>query len=171
MMEGMSSTTPQPTPGETPPSRLGAHTGVFALAAALALTVVMIGLGEWVTRQTAAHAERSAVIYGRVLLGPTLPIAVPGVRQWKGVQATVLITRREDDARLATVRTDKHGRYRIPVPPGEYVVTVRLDDPSIATAVPTVDVELARGERVRVVLRLDTGIRGPDASPSPASGG
>jgi hypothetical protein len=158
----------QTTPG-TPPHR-GARSGALALAAALALALAMVGLGEWVTRQTAAHTERSGVIHGRVVLGPLVPVAVPGQRQWRPVEATVVVVRREDEQEVAVARSDRRGRYRIPVPPGEYLVTVRLDDPSIAMSVPTVDVVVARGERVRLVLQLDTGVRTPEASPSPASG-
>lgn len=169
-MDTMGSPPPQATGNDAPPGG-GARTGAIALVAAVALALLMVGLGEWVTRQTAANAERSAVIHGRVLLGPTAPVAVPGQRQWHPVVATVVVTRREDGEEIATARSDQRGRYRVHVPAGEYVVTVRLDDPSIATGVPTVEVVVAGDERVRVVLPLDTGVRAPEASPSPTTGG
>lgn len=187
-MSTMGSPPPQPTDDDAPrrqaerdassrpaeagtPPRPDARTGAIALVAAFALALLMVGLGEWVTRQTAANADRSAVIHGRVLLGPLAPVALPGQRQWKPVVATVVVTRREDGEEIAAGRSDRRGRYRIAVPAGEYLVTVRLDDPSLAMGVPTVEVVVGDDERVRVVLPLDTGLRTPEPSPSPSLGG
>ena len=94
-------------------------------------------------------AERSGM-FGRVVLTPTCP-GTPTCPS-KPVAATVSIEW-SDGERMDMVDTDESGRFRVSLPPGDYLVSARVpSQPDLVPGSTTVTVEPGRFVRVEVVI-------------------
>jgi hypothetical protein len=96
-------------------------------------------------------------IEGRALAGPQCPVAVEGSPcpdlPWEGTVVATAVSSRDE----FTVETDADGAFRLPLAPGDYVLTIRAgSSPPFATP-QAVTVE--RGAFADVVISVDTGIR------------
>lgn len=120
-----------------------------ALAIALAL---MILAGR-------AQAGSTGVLFGAVTRGPLTPVQRPGMRSQSPVAGARIDVMTLDGKPVTSVETDSIGSFRIEVPAGTY----RLTMPSLHGAMFTKDlpatVSVSAGEKKRVDIHLDTGIR------------
>jgi len=98
-------------------------------------------------------------IQGVVLLGPQCPVVQEGSPcPDKPFEGTVIVST-ESGRLITTARSGADGRFRVPVEPGTYVVTV-ADLEGINFAKPAT-VAVSSGRMAEVTLLVDTGIRGP----------
>jgi len=101
--------------------------------------------------------DGSSGIRGRALAGPRCPVVVEGSPcpdlPWQG---TVVATATSSGDEF-TVDTDAGGGFRLPLVPGEYVLTIRAASSPPFAKPQTVVVE--PGAFVDVVISVDTGIR------------
>ena len=101
--------------------------------------------------------DGSSGIRGRALAGPRCPVVVEGSPcpdlPWQG---TVVATAASSGDEF-TVDTDTDGAFRLPLVPGEYVLTIRATSSPPFAKPQTVVVE--PGAFVDVVISVDTGIR------------
>ena len=101
--------------------------------------------------------DGSSGIRGRALAGPRCPVVVEGSPcpdlPWQG---TVVATAASSGDEF-TVDTDADGAFRLPLAPGEYVLTIRAGSSPPFAKPQTVTVE--PGNFVDVVISVDTGIR------------
>ena len=101
--------------------------------------------------------DGSSGIRGRALAGPRCPVVVEGSPcpdlPWQG---TVVATAASSGDEF-TVDTDAGGGFRLPLVPGEYVLTIRATSSPPFAKPQTVVVE--PGAFVDVVISVDTGIR------------
>lgn len=101
-------------------------------------------------------------VRGTVHLGPQCPVEQEGVPCEDQPAAGVTVTVSEQlpgeayaaGEPVARATTDDQGRFRIPVPPGEYVVTA-----DAGMSCELMDVRVADGSFSRVDVPCDTGIR------------
>ena len=119
----------------------------------LLVFVSVVALGACST--SGVGGDGTSGIQGVVQAGPTCPVEIAGSpcpdRPFPG---TVRATGGGINAQVAT---DDQGRFRLPLRPGSYLVTVVLTN-GPATPVPqTVDVK--PGTFSQVTLEVDTGIR------------
>jgi hypothetical protein len=99
----------------------------------------------------------SSGLFGRVVLTPTCP----GTSHCpsKPVAAAVSIER-SDGERIEMVDTDDSGRFRVSLPPGDYLVSARVPaQPDLVPRSTAVTVEPGRFVRVRV--RIGTRLNEP----------
>ena len=125
------------------------RTSIAPALVALALALIACG--------SSGSGDGSSGIRGRALAGPRCPVVVEGSPcpdlPWQG---TIVATAASSGDEF-TVDTDTDGAFRLPLAPGEYVLTVRAAS-SLPFAKPqTVVVE--QGAFVDVVISVDTGIR------------
>lgn len=100
-------------------------------------------------------------INGRVVAFPTCPVETEASPcPTKGVQTMVVAESSEED-RITRVQTEADGTFRMPLPPGEYLVTARPppSNPDLVPRLATATVEPSRYVRVTVIL--DTRLREP----------
>lgn len=126
----------------------------FAL---VVLAVALVTFGCTTAPVDGASGSTSVDVVGTVRTAPSCPVEVPGspcpARPLVG--ALVEILRGGD--RVATTRTDEHGRYGVRVPAGDYVVRA-----STANALPVpAEVRVSVPAAGPVDLLLDSGIRRP----------
>lgn len=132
-------------------------TNLVALACTAALSVTGSG-----TDPSTLTAETRSGVFGRVMLGPTCPVETVddpcADRPAAHVKVTVSeqIAGESDGAgpAVATTRTDAKGRYRVAVPPGNYVVTAKA-----GMSCEFMDASVRRGTYTHVRVPCDTGIR------------
>jgi hypothetical protein len=97
----------------------------------------------------------AAVVHGIVLRGPTKPVCSMTEPCSEPAKGAVLVFARS--GRIARVRVDAQGRYRVSLVPGTY--TVRVTPPAgIGRGVEPRTVVVRRGD-VRRDFMIDTGIR------------
>lgn len=72
--------------------------------------------------------------------------------------ASAPITIQRDGQTIATVTTDAHGRFRIPLPPGRYTIAVKGGKPGFGRCGPF-DVDVVAGEFRSGLWQCDTGLR------------
>ena len=100
--------------------------------------------------------DATSGIEGRALAGPQCPVAVEGSPcpdlPWEG---TVVATA-ASSGDVFTIETDAAGAFRLPLAPGDYVLTIRAGSP---TSVAPQSVTVEPGAFADVVISVDTGIR------------
>lgn len=104
-----------------------------------------------------AAAQSDTGLYGRVVIYPALPVCQQGVSCSRPAGHVVLRFWR-DGRRVAAVRTNANGTFRLALRPGTYAVTspaARLKRPGLHPGKATVP----RGRFARVNFTLDVGIR------------
>ena len=130
-------------------------TAVLGLAVAVLLSLAGCGPGTPADSSTPQAVDSG--IAGVTVAGPQCPVQVAGQPcPPKPVSAHVVV---EDAAgrQLAAFMSDAQGRYRVALPPGEYVL-VSGNDPGGPLLKP-VQVTVVGGRYVDLQLMLDTGIR------------
>lgn len=75
--------------------------------------------------------------------------------------AIITVTRTGSTDVLARVRADEHGRFRIPLAPGAYVLHPANSTQSLLPRAAVQAVTVPAGDFVDVLIRFDSGIRGP----------
>ena len=133
-------------------SRLGA-----ALGLAFAVLLSLSACGPATPGDSSAPPALDSGISGLTVAGPQCPVQVAGQPcPPKPVSAHVVV----QDAtghELATFASDAQGRYRVALPPGDYVLASG-GDPGFPFLKP-VQVTVVAGRYVELQLMLDTGIR------------
>ncbi|MBI1885278.1 MAG: carboxypeptidase regulatory-like domain-containing protein [Chloroflexi bacterium] len=99
-------------------------------------------------------------IRGQVLIGPTCPV----VRQGSPCpdapfQASVEVWNADRTDKITTFRTDEDGRFRVPLPPGEYLLEPLPPNPGVPPTPESQTVTVPAAGFVAVTLHFDTGIR------------
>lgn len=124
---------------------------VSATALLLALTVT--GCGH---RTTGSVGEQSAVVEGRVALGPQCPVqqAEKPCPSSPPSGTAVILTPHSGSGHVLHATTRADGTFRISVSPGTYDVTA---DAGMRCDQRTMHIE--PGARAKTVIRCDTGIR------------
>jgi len=100
-------------------------------------------------------------IEGQVLLGPLCPVVREGTPcPDEPLQATVVVWDAERTKKVSTFTTDKRGRFRVPLAPGDYYIDpqpTELDNPFPLPEPQTVTIPAS--QFVEIIVRYDTGIR------------
>lgn len=64
----------------------------------------------------------------------------------------------KSDGAVTKVNTDVHARFRMPLPPGKYVISVDTGTAGMPMSIPQT-LRVTEGSFVKVTLQVDTGIR------------
>jgi len=100
-------------------------------------------------------------IEGQALRGPMCPVVQLGSPcPDEPVEATIISWDAERTAQVQTVTTGQDGRFRVPLPPGEYYLDPQRLEPGqmFPTPIPQT-VTVPADQFVQVTVRYDTGIR------------
>jgi hypothetical protein len=124
------------------------------LGAALGLALLTLVAPAFVAVPSGFAASPSG-LRGLVLRGPTQPACPRGASCEAPAQATLVFFAGAREA--ARVRTARDGRFRLALPPGRY--GVRTLGPGFQRVPDPVAVDVLPGRFVRVVLRVDSGLR------------
>ncbi|MEW6658732.1 MAG: carboxypeptidase-like regulatory domain-containing protein [Thermodesulfobacteriota bacterium] len=128
----------------------------------LVVLVGMVGLpgGSQADADTKSPVAGMGTLSGRVTLGPLSPVEGPGSKPARvpasGVKLLVYGPARQE---MATVETDKEGRFRIDLPPGSYQVEMGPKKGKEFTKDLPATVTITGGRETRLDIRLDTGMR------------
>lgn len=159
MSEGLDAPHP-PDPDHPARARAGGNrrrrrllAGLVVAAVAVAVGIALIVSGG--PDRVGAPAGHSGVI-GVALVGPTCPVEGAGKDCGnRPAQGTVLVQDRASGAAAATVQTGADGRFRVALPPGEYVVTASSQE---AESCGSIEVTVARERYAEVEILCDSGI-------------
>jgi hypothetical protein len=96
-------------------------------------------------------------IEGRVLIGPMCPVVQAGTEcPDQPYQATLMVLR-PNGQEVMRFETDKDGRFRVALPPGEYILHPESHNVMPFAAEQTFTV--SPGEFTQVIVNYDSGIR------------
>jgi len=100
-------------------------------------------------------------IEGETVIGPTRPVVRVGDPRPDEVPypTTLLILAAADGRPVARVTTDKSGRFKIDLPPGEYRVTSAAPKGRALPHVGEENVRVDDGKVTFVTIRFDSGLR------------
>jgi hypothetical protein len=103
---------------------------------------------------------RVGILTGQVMQGPTLPVEIDNETSSLPAGGVQLRISRMNRKSVETVVTDSQGRYEVALPEGRYLVTLSRPLSGLMTAknLPS-EVQVQSGQRTRLDIRLDTGIR------------
>ena len=96
-------------------------------------------------------------IEGQVLIGPMCPVMKFGEECPDQPYQAVLTVNSPKGERIVQVQTDEEGRFRIPLPPGKYIL-----HPESPNGIPFADkhsVIVEEGKYTQVTVNYDSGIR------------
>jgi hypothetical protein len=106
-----------------------------------------------------AVADSAGVLTGSVTKGPLAPAQRPGTPSGSGVPNARIDIATLDGKPVASAETDSAGTFRVDLPAGTYKITM----PSLYGAMFSKDlpaiVSIGAGEKKRLDIHLDTGIR------------
>lgn len=146
-----------------PPARLIGMRTITGLSTALSLAALALlaGCGDQGPSATAPETPSSGVA-GLVHLGPQCPVQRVGepCDDQPAARVTVIVSEQlpgealAAGAEVARGTTDEEGRFRIAVPPGEYVVTAEA-----GMSCDLMDARVTEGTFAEVDLPCDTGMR------------
>lgn len=120
-----------------------------------AAAVASVATVTFALAATAAGTTRSG-LYGAVTRGPTQPVCRVGEPCDEPAAGATLVFFRHG-RRIARIRANDQGRYRVTLRPGRYAV--RTTAQSIGRGVDPSLVTVSRGRYTRVNFSIDTGIR------------
>ncbi len=129
----------------------------------LALLVGLLGLATG-RSQTDEGAKPPAagmgVLTGVVTRWPMSPVQGPGLPPATAPAAGIkLVIYGPGRQEVATVLTGPAGQYRVNLPPGSYLIEVALEKGRGFTKDLPAAVTITQGQKTRLNIRLDTGIR------------
>ena len=105
-------------------------------------------------------SEHSSGIFGEVTIGPTCPVIREDSpcpdRPFKAEMVVEDVNTKEA---IATIRTDSEGRFRVPLPPGEYYLHPVDPNPGLPPTGKGLSVTVLPGEYTHVSVEYDSGIR------------
>jgi hypothetical protein len=151
--------THHPTPTGTN-SQAGVRGGIAVLAL---LSACACGDSGGETRPGATTRQIDSGVRGRTIVDagwpplPTTTTATP----FHPLSARITVTRVGSPDPVTTAVSDAHGNFRIPLPPGHYVLK---SDPTTEAPAPTalpVAVTVPTHEYADVTIKFDSGVRGP----------
>ena len=93
----------------------------------------------------------------QVFIGPMCPVMKVGQECLDQPYQAVLAVNSPKGERIVQVRTDEDGRFRIPLPPGEYIL--HPESPEIMPFASGQTVIVEAGKFTQVVVNYDSGIR------------
>jgi hypothetical protein len=96
-------------------------------------------------------------IEGTVLIGPMCPVMREGEECPDQPYQAVLTVTSPKGERIVQVQTEADGRFRIPLPPGEYIL--HPESPNILPFAQEQSFVVMESEFIRVDVKYDSGIR------------
>ena len=104
-------------------------------------------------------ASNESGVEGLVLLGPTCPSAQSGTQCPDRTFEADLTILDLDGEEVARGKSEADGIFRIPLPPGEYVLVPEQPFPNLPPFASLIEFEVKPGEYVQLDIRYDSGIR------------
>ena len=100
------------------------------------------------------------LLTGRLTRWPTSPVERPGIKSSEapapGVKLLIYNAARQE---IASMITDEAGHYRLPLPPGPYLIELAPGQGRVFSKDLPARVTITPGQETRLNLRLDTGLR------------
>ena len=105
--------------------------------------------------QVGAPGYRSGIV-GHVVEGPTTPVCRPGVPCTRPFANATILVLDQNRNTAGTAVTNRHGNFRVQVPPGAYLVHVQVVD---FPRCPEIQATVRPRHFTAVRMDCDTGIR------------
>jgi Carboxypeptidase regulatory-like domain len=123
----------------------------------LSFALVLVCVGSVACGHPEDRPSFASGIAGVIQAGPTCPVERLGSACPDTPLPGVSVKASRTDGWTAQAKTDDRGRFRLPVPPGRYLVTaITKTVPPVAQPV---SVEVTEGAFAEVTIEVDTGIR------------
>jgi hypothetical protein len=107
-----------------------------------------------------AHVRAATGIRGVAVVGPVAPVQRPGVPNTQPLAGAVITIRAAGGPEIARATADRHGAFRIALPPGRYLIVPLPPHPGQALPRGTPQAVTVTGEGfTAVVVEYDSGIR------------
>ena len=117
----------------------------------IALAIVLTGCASIEPTPTDSGIE------GQVLIGPICPVVQEGQEcPDQPYQATLTVNSREG-RKIVQIQTDKDGKFRIPLPPEEYVL--HPESPNVMPFASEQSLTVEAGRFTEIIVNYDSGIR------------
>ena len=104
-------------------------------------------------------ASNESGVEGLVLIGPTCPAAQSGTECPDLPFEADLAILNLDGEEVARGKSAVDGTFRIPLPPGEYVLVPEQPSPNLPPFASPIEIEVKPGEYVELDIRYDSGVR------------
>lgn len=120
------------------------------------LTTLLLALSLLLSACASAAGDGSSGISGLITMGPMCPVIREGEPcPDKAIEAEVEVLA-ASGRKVTTFHSDKDGRFRVPLKPGEYLLRPRGNGPQRA---PEQQVTVPEGAFATVDIHYDSGIR------------
>lgn len=96
-------------------------------------------------------------VEGQVFIGPVCPVVQEGMDGADRPYQTQLTINSPEGGRIVQVQTDKEGRFKIPLPPGEYVL--HPESPNVLPYASEQPFTVEAGKFTQLTITYDSGIR------------
>ena len=100
------------------------------------------------------------LLTGRLTRGPASPVGGPGIKSSEapasGLKLLIYNPARQE---IASIITGESGHYRLPLPPGPYLIELAPGQGRVFSKDLPARVVITPGQETRLNLRLDTGLR------------
>jgi hypothetical protein len=124
----------------------------------LVFSIILLFIHTGCNKKTTQDQINSGV-EGQVLLGPVSPTSTDesssSEKPYKA-SLNILNTEREE---ITSIDTDKDGRFRLNLKPGEYIISPKAPNPPNPPYPEEQKVIVKEGEYTNVTIRFDSGIR------------
>jgi hypothetical protein len=131
----------------------------FRLLVLCGLAAMLLGCARYDVQAVPVSRQVSG-IEGHTTVGPTCPVMqAASPCPDRPQRARLSVTRVHSTLVIATAVSDGSGYFRIPLPPGRYVVWSRNLSRSVLPTAPPVTVVAVSGRFTVVTIQFDSGIR------------
>jgi len=104
-----------------------------------------------------ANPPAASGIEGQVLIGPTCPVVKEGVDCADRPYQAGLTVNSPEGIKIVQIQTDEQGKFRIPLPAGDYILHPESTGryPSVADQ----NITVTAGQFTQIIVTYDSGIR------------
>ena len=117
----------------------------------LAVAIVLTGCASIEPTPTDSGIE------GQVLIGPMCPVVQEGQECPDQPYQATLTVNSPEGRKIVQIQTDKDGRFKIPLAPGEYVL--HPESPNVMPFASEQSLTVEAGKFTEIVVNYDSGIR------------
>lgn len=96
-------------------------------------------------------------IEGQVLIGPTCPVVREGQECADQPYQAALTILKPNGQEVMRFEADQQGRFRVPLPPGEYIL--RPESPSVMPHASEQNFTVLPGQFTQIMVNYDSGVR------------
>ena len=133
---------------------------LVVLMAVLSTVIIFSGCYKRVPQSSSISESLNSGITGITLIGPLRPVEqISEVNQAPYPDAVIIIKNRTNDEEITRASVDKNGYFKIPLPPGDYILDAKNKTGSVFPISRPIEIMVSPGRFTNITVNFDSGIR------------